>query len=176
MPAPLLPPSATPLEGHLEQAMAHYADGRDVPIDVLWDPHRCPAPLLPWLAWALAVRRWDPEWSVDVQRQVIAGAIPLHRIEGTLGALRARLDAVGAIYSITERPGDAPFTARVTVFNSASVGAEATRRLLAQLDDVTRLSVEIAVALEAGATLDAPVSIGAGAVTVADWGLTVDVA
>ena len=175
MPATLLPPNATPIEGRLEQAMAHYEDARDVPIDLLWDPVRCPAALLPWLAWALAVRHWDADWDEDTQRQVIAEAIPLHRIEGTLGALRARLDAVGAIYSIEERPADAPFTARITVFNSAAVGAEATARLLVLLDAVTRLSVEVAVSLQAGVALDAPVAASVGAVIVAPWRLVVDV-
>ena len=175
MPATLLPPNATPLEGHLEQAMAHYEDGRAVPIDVLWDPRRCPAPLLPWLAWALAVRVWSADWDEDTQRQVVAEAIPLHRIEGTVAALRERLDAVGAIYSIEERPGNVPFTARITIFNSAAVGAEATKRLLALLDDVTRYSVLLTATIQAGVALDAPVAASVEAVTVAPWRLVVDV-
>ena len=177
MPATLLPPNATPLEGHLEQAMAHYEDARAVPIDVLWDPRRCPAPLLPWLAWALAVRVWSADWDEDTQRQVVAEAIPLHGIEGTVAALRERLDAVGAIYSIEERPAPAhaPFTARITIFNSATVGAEATARLLALLDDVTRYSVLLAATLQAGVALDAPVAVGVEAVTVAPWRLVVNV-
>lgn len=167
MPETLLPPNASPLERHLEQAMAHYADGRDVPIDALWDPARCPEALLPWLAWALGVRRWDPAWDADVQRAVIAGAIPLHRIEGTLGALRAHLDAVGAVYDIVERPAGAPFTASITIHNSGAVGLAATNRLRAQIDDVTRLSVAYSMSLSAGA--------GAGAAVVADCRLEVDV-
>ena len=174
MPATLLPPNASPLEGCLEQAMARYDDGRDVPIDALWDPHRCPAPLLPWLAWALGVRRWDAQWSGEVKRRVIAGAVPLRRIEGTVGAIRAHLDALGAEYDVVERPGGAPFTAAITLHNSAEVGAAATARLRDQIDDVTRLSVGYTLTLAAGATLAVPVALGAGAATVADFRVPVD--
>lgn len=166
MPETLLPPNATALERHLEQSMAHYADGRDVPIDALWDPARCPEALLPWLAWALGVRRWDPDWDADVKRTVIAGAFPLHRIKGTLGALRAHLDAVGAVYDVTERPAGVPFTASITIHNSGAVGLAATNRLRAQIDDVTRLSVEYSMSLSAG--------IGAAGVTVANFRVEVD--
>lgn len=174
MPETLLPPSATPLERHAEQAMARYADGRDLPIDALWDPARCPAPLLPWLAWALGVRRWDPEWAEVVQREVIAGAIPLHRMTGTLGALQAHLNAVGAVYDIVERPAGAPFTASITVHNPAQVGAVATRRLQAQIDNITRLSVAHTLTLRAGLGADIAVAAGVGAAAVADWRLPVD--
>ena len=175
MPETLLPPNATPLERHLEQAMAHYADGRDVPIDALWDPRRCPVALLPWLAWAFGVRRWDPEWSVTVKREVIVGSIPLRRIEGTVGALRAHLDAVGAIYDIVERPGGVPLTASITIHNAADVGTEATARIIDQIDDVTRYSVQHSVTLASGFNAPVPVAVEVGAVTVADWRLPVDV-
>ena len=174
MPATLLPPNATPLEGHLEQAMAMYEDGRDVPIDALWDPHRCPAALLPWLAWALGVRRWDAAWTEDVKRAVIAGAVPLRRIEGTRGAIAAHLDAIGAVYSIVERPGQAWFRAQILIYNSAEVGAAATAALQAQIDDVTRLSVEWGVSLRVAADVTVPVAAGADVVTVVDVRVPVD--
>lgn len=176
MPAALLPPSARPVERHLEQAAAHYDEGRDVPIDALWDPARCPAALLPWLAWALGVRRWDAAWSPDVQRAVIASSIPLHRIEGTPGALRTHLDAIGAIYDVTERPGGAAFSATVTIHNSAAVGTAALAALDGQLADITRLSVEHRITLRRGAELVLPIAPGVTSVTVADWTLEANVA
>ena len=101
----LLPPSASPLEVQLEQAMAYFEEGRQVPIDTLWDPARCPPPLLPWLAWALGVRWWRDEWNVATKRAVIAASIGLHRAEGTNGAVREMLDAMGVIYVLTEYQG-----------------------------------------------------------------------
>lgn len=163
MPATLLPPTATDLERRLEQAAAHFEGGRDVPIDTLWRPGQCPEALLPWLAWALGVRVWAAEWSVDVKRAVIAASVPLHRMEGTLGAVRTHLDALGAVYEIEERPGGVAFAARIAA------------RLRAQIEDVSRLSVEFTLTLTATVTLTAAVACAATAVVVADFALAVDV-
>lgn len=175
MPATLLPPTATDLERRLEQAAAHYESGRDVPIDTLWRPGQCPEALLPWLAWALGVRVWAAEWSVDVKRAVITASVPLHRMEGTLGAVRTHLDALGAVYEIEERPGGVAFSARIVVSNTGELGARAAARLRAQIEDVSRLSVEFVLVLTATATLALPVACAATAVVVADFGLAVDV-
>jgi len=54
--ANLLPPNATQAERALSQAIV----ARPLPVDItaLWDADRCPAALLPWLAWALSVVEW----------------------------------------------------------------------------------------------------------------------
>ena len=155
--------------------MAHYEDGRALPIDTLWDPQRCPAALLPWLAWALGVREWDAAWTPAVQRRVIGESVGLHRIEGTVAALRTLLDATGAVYDLVERPGGTPLTAAITIHNSAAVGAAALRRLRAQIDAVTRLSVDLTLTAHSGAGAEAGVAIGVAAITVAHFRVPVDV-
>ena len=167
MAARLLPPSASPMEARLEQAMARFEDVREVPVDTLWDPARCPAPLLPWLAWALGVRWWDDAWSTPTQRRAIAASIDLRRIEGTEAALHTALRAVGAVYEIVAYPDlPAHHTARIDVWNTPQITTpvDAVNELL---DAVGRLSVEYTVRANSAAFGTVPVAIAATAVTVA---------
>ena len=93
MMATLLPPNATALERALEADGAQLGD-IPVPIDTLWIPESCPAALLPWLAYSVSVDLWNPDWPESVKRQVIAAAFDVHRIKGTLGAVRRALEAL----------------------------------------------------------------------------------
>ncbi|MFM2091074.1 MAG: hypothetical protein RLZZ127_1563 [Planctomycetota bacterium] len=86
----LLPPSATAQERALDLATARVGDV-SVPLRTLWDPDTCPASLLPWLAWALAVDAWDPAASESVKRQAIRDSVSVHRRKGTAGALLTAL-------------------------------------------------------------------------------------
>lgn len=90
----ILPPNATRLERALEQASA-VAVSFAVPIADLWDPDRCPAALLPWLAWALSVDVWDPRWAEEDRRNVIRTSVAVHRRKGTVGSVRRQLRAAG---------------------------------------------------------------------------------
>ncbi len=115
--ASLLPPNATAYERALE-ADAARLDDIDIPIDALWDPWRCPAAFLPWLAWSQSVDTWDPAWPESVKRKVIAAAFDVHRVKGTLGALRRALEALDldgvTIAEWFDYAGD-PYTFRVDV-------------------------------------------------------------
>lgn len=91
----LLPPSAAWLTYALEQVMAERLVEIHEVIGILWNPKRCPAHLLPWLAWALSVDEWDEGWSEDAKRNVIAASIDLHRDKGTLASVRLALAAAG---------------------------------------------------------------------------------
>ncbi len=88
----LLPHNAT----HTERAIEAATD-RPIPVLIgdLCNPATCPAALLPWLAWALSVDDWDPEWSEEVKRNVIAVSVEVHRRKGTVWAMRRALDAAG---------------------------------------------------------------------------------
>lgn len=77
--------------GAVEQAFAKIP----VPIDTLWDADACPAALLPWLAWTLSVDEWNPDWSEEVRRAVIAASAEVHRHKGTLGAIKRALVSAG---------------------------------------------------------------------------------
>lgn len=87
----LLPYNSTAAERALEAAGAE-AIGIPV-VEGFRDPWRCPAALLPWLAWSLSVDEWDPSWSEETKRETIAASIQVHRRKGTVWAMRRALQA-----------------------------------------------------------------------------------
>lgn len=88
----LLPPNATALERDIEQATSRAVDAE---IDTLWDADRIPEHLLPWLAWAVGVRQWSPEWSEVRKRKAVKSALGIRRYAGTKGAMNSVLEAHG---------------------------------------------------------------------------------
>lgn len=90
----LLPPNRTASEAALEAASARLG-AVETPIDQVWRPEACPAPLLPWLAWALSVDEWDAGWSEEAKRASIAAAIGLHRTKGTRASILRALRVAG---------------------------------------------------------------------------------
>ncbi len=98
----LLPESASPLERELA-GLSETLDALDPAIiETLWDAWRCPAELLPWLAWALSVDVWDDAWSIPTKRQAIADSPDYHRIKGTVQAVTAALALAERPWSLTE--------------------------------------------------------------------------
>ncbi|WP_337049267.1 phage tail protein I [Serratia fonticola] len=97
----ILPTGATPLELHAEQASAEVS-AAPVPLRQLWDPDTCQVSLLPYLAWAFSVDRWDETWSEATQRKVVKQSYFVHRHKGTIGALRRAVEPMGHVISITE--------------------------------------------------------------------------
>lgn len=95
VPVPLLPPNATPQERALSLATARVLDVPTAPVRKLWSPWECPADVLPWLAWSLAVEPWRSEWPEHRKRAAIAASISTHRIKGTVGAVRRALAMLG---------------------------------------------------------------------------------
>ncbi|MCJ1959641.1 phage tail protein I [Novosphingobium mangrovi (ex Hu et al. 2023)] len=89
----LLPPNATAAERALEEAMLSGIDLSAV--GTLHDPWTCPAEVLPFLAWFVAISHWDTTWSEAQKRAAVAAAIPFHKIKGTRAAVEqvlARFD------------------------------------------------------------------------------------
>jgi phage tail P2-like protein len=89
----LLPNNATQLERAASLTSARFNPARILPM--VWNAATCPAALLPWLAWALAVDEWDHGWPIDKKRAVCAAAIPAHEAKGTPHAIRISLAALG---------------------------------------------------------------------------------
>lgn len=111
----LLPPNATDPERAIEDAMRAEIDLSAV--GDLWNPATCPASVLPFLAWGLAIPFWDSIWTEAEKRAAIADAIPFHRRKGTRAALRAALDRFDPLLRIVEwwemSPRGAPHTFEV---------------------------------------------------------------
>lgn len=101
MTADLLPPNATSLERRAAQALAQI-ERVPIPIRELHDPDRCPVELLPYLAWARSVDRWDDSWSERTKREVIKASTFVHRHKGTIGALRRVVEPLGYLIRIVE--------------------------------------------------------------------------
>ena len=101
----LLPRNATEFERAVSLAAAR---GTDLPAQLVsdvTDPWTCPAELLPFLALERSVDLWDPEWSDERKRWVIAEQARLHRLKTTEAGFRAHLSLVGAnlVRTITPR-------------------------------------------------------------------------
>ncbi|MEH6490751.1 phage tail protein I [Halopseudomonas sp.] len=130
-----LPPNATPAERHLALVAGHV---NDVPVIVreVWNADTSPADLLPWLARAVSIDVWDPEWTTEQKRAAIKASLGVHRKKGTIGAV---LDALGAL----------GFTAKVQEwFNQIPQADPYTYRLIIEVDQVGFDLEDVALLLE----------------------------
>ncbi|WP_199637182.1 phage tail protein I [Serratia sp. PAMC26656] len=112
----LLPHSASTWMRHTETATARLS-AITVALRTLWTPTDCPVDLLPYLAWALSVDRWDKNWPEATKRKVIADAYFVHCHKGTIGALRRVVEPLGYLIEVREwwDSGDPPGTFRLVI-------------------------------------------------------------
>ncbi|BCX42838.1 phage tail protein I [Stenotrophomonas pavanii] len=131
----VLPPNAT----HAERGLARAIVARPLPVDItaLWDADRCPAALLPWLAWALSVDEWKAYWPETVKRARVRTAIAIQRRKGTWGSVRDVVAAFGGSILIREwwetQPQGAPHTFEAVMTIANQGGETATAKFV---DDV----------------------------------------
>ncbi|WKK06661.1 phage tail protein I [Klebsiella michiganensis] len=130
----LLPPGSSALERRLAQACSGISD-LNVPLRELWNPWKCPAGFLPYLAWAFSVDSWDERWSEQEKRTVISESFWLHQRKGTIAAIRRVVEKMGYSFSIAEwwKVADPAGTFRLEV-DVNDIGI--TSRIL---DELTRL-------------------------------------
>jgi len=95
----LLPLNSTPLERSIE---ATFAETTLIPLRTLYNPDTCPVHLLPHLAWAWSVDRWDPAWPEPVKRAAIKASFYIHKHKGTIGALRRVVEPLGYLIEVLE--------------------------------------------------------------------------
>ncbi len=112
----LLPPSSTAWMRSTEAATARLS-GITVAIRTLWTPTACPVDLLPYLAWALSVDRWDKDWPAERKIAVIQRSYWLHCRKGTRAAVRRVIEDMGFSATFAEwfDVGDEPGTFRLEV-------------------------------------------------------------
>ncbi|MBP0047648.1 phage tail protein I [Marinobacterium sp. AK62] len=89
----LLPPNSTDTERAIEFSMARIGEV-EVPVRDLWNPQTCPEHVLPWLAWAYSVDRWDSQWTTQQKRDIIAASLYLHRRKGTPAAVKEVVELI----------------------------------------------------------------------------------
>lgn len=112
----LLPTGSSSLEVAAAEALAILST-MNVPLRQLWNPQTCPVQLLPYLAWAWSVDRWDSGWSESTKRAVVAAARYVHRHKGTIGAIRRVVEPLGYLIRVIEwwKTNEAPGTFRLDV-------------------------------------------------------------
>ncbi|WP_419236064.1 phage tail protein I [Serratia fonticola] len=112
----LLPVGSSPLEVAAARACAEVVRV-PVPLRELWNPSTCPANLLPYLAWAFSVDRWDERWPVETKRNVVRNAHFVHRHKGTISALRRAVEPLGYLIQVREwwQLNETPGTFRLVV-------------------------------------------------------------
>lgn len=158
----LLPTGSSSLEVAAAEALASLST-MNVPLRQLWNPWECPLPLLPYLAWAWSVDRWDSNWSESTKRNVVAASLYIHRHKGTTGAIRRVVEPLGYLISISEwwRTGDAPGTFRLDVgVQDTGITEEMfieLERLIADAKPLSRHLIGLSVNLDTSGTL--PVSV-----------------
>lgn len=162
----LLPSSASALERAFER-VAKRSTGFDMPVASMWSPAAAPLPVLPWLAWSLSVDEWGSEWPEDVKRSAIASSPQVHRLKGTVGAVRRALSALGVNIELVEwwQNGGEPHTASLVAYASRNLNESGqtllTPKLQQQIWNVVQrtkparshLDFSIGVALSGGVSV-----------------------
>ncbi|EKG4601917.1 phage tail protein I, partial [Escherichia coli] len=144
-----------------------------VDADTLWSPDRCPAHLLPYLAWACSVDCWDRNWPEETRRQVIRDAWMIHRHKGTISALRRIVEPLGYLIRVSEwwefdgSPGT--FTIEIGTLETGVSEElhEEMERLIADARPVSRHLVGLSIIQEIhGAIYDAAAGYDGDIITI----------
>ncbi|WP_017477248.1 phage tail protein I [Pseudomonas sp. PAMC 26793] len=151
----LLPGNSTPLERQAAQALAQI-QRVPIPLRQLCNPNTCPVPLLPYLAWAFSVDRWDSNWTEATKRAAIRSSRYIHAHKGTIGALRRVVEPLGYLIEVVEwwqtLPEGVPgtFALKVGVLDTG-ITEEMYLELTWLIDDarpVSRHLIGLAISLE----------------------------
>ncbi len=149
----LLPINSTQLERAMEAA---FFEKTIVPLRDLYNADTCPVHLLPHLAWAWSVDRWDYRWPEAVKRAAIKASYYIHAHKGTIGALRRVVEPLGYLIEIIEwfnmKPEGVPgtFALKVGVLDTG-ITEEMYQELERLIDDakpVSRKLTGLAISLE----------------------------
>lgn len=97
--ADLLPSNSMPLERAIAAAARHDAALR---IRTLYNPATCPVEVLPFLAWAWSVDRWDDTWPEATKRAACANSFYVHKRKGTIAAIRSVVEPFGYLLRVVE--------------------------------------------------------------------------
>lgn len=111
----LLPPNATLLERTLEATTSRVTD-IPVPIAEAKRAQATDARLLPALGWEFSVNEWQSAWPDQSKRDVVDASPAVHRVLGTVGAMRRAITALGYRIEMQEwfQYGGDPYHFRVS--------------------------------------------------------------
>ncbi|WP_347929496.1 phage tail protein I [Pseudomonas helvetica] len=163
----LLPINSTQLERAMEAA---FFEKTIVPLRDLYNADTCPVHLLPHLAWAWSVDRWDYRWTEATKRAAIKASYYIHAHKGTIGALRRVVEPLGYLIEIIEWFNTVPegipgtFALKVGVLDTG-ITEEMYQELERLIDDakpVTRHLTGLAISLETQGALNISVALYEG--------------
>lgn len=141
-----------------------------VPLRDLYNADTCPVHLLPHLAWAWSVDRWDYRWTEATKRAAIKASYYIHAHKGTIGALRRVVEPLGYLIEIIEWFNMAPqgvpgtFALKVGV-RDEGITEEMYQELERLIDDakpVSRQLTGLAISLETHGVLSIGVALYEG--------------
>lgn len=138
----LLPPSSKNWLRYTEAGTARLS-AITVALRTLWTPAACPVDLLPYLAWALSVDRWDKDWPAERKIAAIQRSYWLHRRKGTRAAVRRVIEDMGFSATFAEWfvVGDEPGTFRLEVdVNEVGLTQKTLSELNRLIDDAKPVS------------------------------------
>lgn len=128
-----------------------------IALRTLWTPTACPVDLLPYLAWALSVDRWDRDWPAARKVAAIQQSYWLHRRKGTRAAVRRVIEDMGFSATFAEwfDVGDEPGTFRLEV-DVSDVGLtpktlDELNRLIGDAKPVSRHLAQLTISTSATA-------------------------
>ncbi|EOZ6582335.1 phage tail protein I [Klebsiella michiganensis] len=142
MSSSLLPPSSRDWLRYTEAGTARLSE-ITVALRTLWTPTACPVDLLPYLAWALSVDRWDKDWPAERKIAAIQRSYWLHRRKGTRAAVRRVVEDMGFLATFAEwfEVGDEPGTFRLEVdINDVGLTAKTLAELNRLINDARPVS------------------------------------
>lgn len=142
MSSSLLPPSSGDWLRYTEAGTARLS-AITVALRTLWTPTACPVDLLPYLAWALSVDRWDKGWPAERKIAAIHKSYWLHRRKGTRAAVRRVVEDMGFTATFAEwfDVGDKPGTFRLEVdINEVGLTPKTLSELNRLIDDAKPVS------------------------------------
>lgn len=163
----LLPPGSSALERRLAQACSGIS-GLNVPLRDLWSPDTCPVNLLPYLAWAFSVDRWDESWAESTKRKVVKDAFYIHQHKGTISAIRRVVEPLGYLIRVIEwwKTNDEPGTFRLDVgVLDTGITEEMyheLERVIADAKPCSRHLIGLSITLDANGTVPVAVASYSG--------------
>ncbi|HCQ7474752.1 MULTISPECIES: phage tail protein I [Klebsiella] len=163
----LLPPSSGDWLRYTEAGTARLS-AITVALRTLWTPTACPMDLLPYLAWALSVDRWDKDWPAERKIAAIQRSYWLHRRKGTRAAVRRVIEDMGFSATFAEwfDVGDEPGTFRLEVdINEVGLTQKTLAELTRLINDakpVSRHLSQFSVAVKVRGNIHAGSSLHCG--------------
>lgn len=162
-----LPLNSTPLELAVEAA--NY-ENTLIPLRSLYNADTCPEHLLPYLASAWSVDRWNNNWTQEAKRTAIRSAYDVHARKGTIGSLRRVVEPLGYLIDVVEWfdtvPEGVPGTFALEVgLNDAGITEELYEELAWLIDDarpVSRHMTSLALCLQTEGVLGIAVCVEEG--------------